>query len=240
MAGLPAARARTCEAGVDLVGYIKASKSTKPAAPEATKFPRKRIPCQSGPSEIEKGRAYASLINSPELGAHRIVSRMQPKNIADDIDVPGMLETLRGQAAAVQRGDLGHAEGMLINQASALQSLFVRLTEWAMDQTHLPNLEAFMRMALRAQSQCRATLETLATINNPPIVYAKQANVTTGPQQVNNAIPVPSGAREIETEQTQLSGGTHELLPDARTPGLESQINPALETLGEINRAEVP
>ena len=219
---------------------MMASKPKKPAAPEAGKFPRTAIPCQSGPSDDEKGRAYAALINSPELAAHRIVSMMQPKNLADEIDVPGMLETLRDQAAAVQRGDLAHAEGMLINQASALQALFVRLSERAMEQTHMPNLEGFMRMALRAQSQCRATLETLATIKNPPIVYAKQANVTTGPQQVNNGMPASTRAREIETEQSQLSGGTHELLPDTRASGLESRVNPALETLGEIDRAEVP
>lgn len=219
---------------------MMASKPKKPAAPEAEKFPRKAIPCQSGPSDDEKGRAYANLINSPELAAHRIVSMMQPKNLAEEIDVPGMLETLRDQAAAVQRGDLAHAEAMLINQASALQSVFVRLSERAMEQAHMPNLEGFMRLALRAQSQCRATLETLAAIKNPPIVYARQANVTTGPQQVNNGIPAPSQAREIESEQTQLSGGSHELLPDARASGFASRVNPALETLGEIDRAEVP
>lgn len=216
------------------------SNAKKKAAPEAAKFPRKAIPCQSGPSDDEKGRAYANLINSPELAAHRIVSMMQPKNLADEIDVPGMLETLRDQAAAVQRGDMAHAEAMLINQASALQALFVRLSERAMEQTHMPHLEGFMRMALRSQSQCRATLETLAAIKNPPIVYARQANVTTGPQQVNNGIPAPLRAREIETEQTQLSGGTHELLPDARASGNASRVNPALETLGEIDRAKVP
>lgn len=218
---------------------MMASKPKKPAAPEAEKFPRKAIPCQSGPSDDEKGRAYANLINSPELAAHRIVSMMQPKNLADEIDVPGMLETLRDQAAAVQRGDLAQAEAMLINQASALQALFVRLSERAMEQSHMPNLEGFMRMALRAQSQCRATLETLAAIKNPPIVYARQANVTTGPQQVNNGIPAPSQAREIESEQTQLSGGSHELLPDARASGEASRTNPTLEALGEIDRAEV-
>jgi hypothetical protein len=151
-----------------------------------------------------------------------------------------MLATLRDQAAAVQGGDLAHAEAMLINQASSLQALFVRLTERAMEQSQMPNLEGFMRMALRAQSQCRATLETLAAIKNPPIVYARQANVTTGPQQINNGTAAPTRAREIENEQSQLSGGTHELLPDTRASGNASRVNPTLETLGEIDRAEVP
>lgn len=216
-----------------------ASKSKKPAATQAEKFPRKAITCESGPSDDEKGRAYASLINSPELAAHRIVGMMQPKSLADGIDTPTMLATLRDQAAAVQGGDLAHAEAMLINQASALQAVFVRLSERAMEQAHMPNLEGFLRMALRAQSQCRATLETLAAIKNPPIVYARQANVTTGPQQINNGTAAPSRAREIETEQTQLTGGSHELLPDTRASGEASRTNQAMEALGKIDWAEV-
>jgi hypothetical protein len=219
---------------------MMAGKLKKPAIPETEKFPRKAIPCESGASIDEKGRSYASLITSPDLAAYRVIGMMQPKNLADEIDAPTMLATLRDQAAAVQRGNLSHAEAMLINQASALQALFVRLSEKAMEQSHMPNLEGFMRMALRAQSQCRATLETLAAIKNPPIVYARQANVTTGPQQINNGTAAPSRAGEIKTGQTQLSGGTNELLQDTRTSGDASRVNPALETLGEIDRAEVP
>lgn len=217
-----------------------ASKPKKPATPETEKFPRKAITCQSGESIDEKGRSYASLITSPDLAAYRVIGIMQPKNLADEIDAPTMLAMLRDQAATVQRGDLSHAEAMLINQASALQALFVRLSEKAMEQSHMSNLEGFMRMALRAQSQCRATLETLAAIKNPPIVYARQANVTTGPQQINNGTAAPSRAREIETEQTQLSGGTHGLPPNTRASGNASRINSTLETLGEIDRAEIP
>jgi hypothetical protein len=214
----------------------KPSKSSKP---EAEKYPRKVITCQSGSSIEEQGRSYARLITSAELAAYRVIGVMQPKNLADEIDTPTLLATLRDQAAAVQTGDLARAEAMLINQASALQALFVRLIERAMEQTQMPNLEGFMRLALRAQSQCRATMETLAAIKNPPIVYARQANVTTGPQQINNGAAAPTQAREIETEQSQLSGGTHELLPDARASGDASRVDPALETLGEFNRAEI-
>lgn len=215
-----------------------ASKPKKPAAVQAEQYPRKAITCQSEPSIDEQGRNYAKLITSAELAAYRVIGMMQPKNLADDIDTPTLLATLRDQAAAVQSGDLTHAEAMLINQASSLQALFARLTERAMEQTQMPHLEGFMRIALRAQSQCRATLETLAAIKNPPIVYARQANVTTGPQQINNSMAAPTRAREIESEQTQLSGGTHELLPDTRASGNASRVNPALETLGKIDRAE--
>jgi hypothetical protein len=50
--------------------------------------------------------------------------------------------------------------------------------------------ETYLRLALKAQSQCRATLETLAMIKNPrPLAFVKHANIAAGPQQVNNAAP---------------------------------------------------
>lgn len=217
-----------------------ANKPKKQATPAGASYPRKVIPCESGPSIDEQGRNYAKLITSAELAAYRVIGMMQPKHLAEGIDAPTMLATLRDQAAEVQGGDLAHAEAMLINQASSLQALFVRLSERAMEQTQMPNLEGFMRMALRAQSQCRATLETLAAIKNPPVIYARQANVTTGPQQINNGTAAPTRTREIETVQTQQSGGSDELLPDTRASGDASRVNSTLETLGEIDRAEIP
>jgi len=42
-------------------------------------------------------------------------------------------------------------------------------------------------MALKAQNQCRMTLKTLATIKNPHVEFARQANINNaGQQQVNN------------------------------------------------------
>lgn len=218
---------------------MMASKPKKPAIPEAEKYPRKAITCQSGASIDEQGRSYAKLITSAELAAYRVIGMMQPKNLADEIDTPTMLATLRDQAAAVQGGDLSHAEAMLINQASSLQALFVRLSERAMEQAHMPNLEGFMRLALRAQSQCRATLETLATIKNPPIIYAKQANVTSGPQQINNGTAAPSQAREIESEQSQLLRASHGEWMDNGTAGAAIPSYSTVEAVEEIDRAEV-
>ena len=218
---------------------MMATKAKKPAAPKAEAFPRKAINCESGPSIDEKGRSYAKMITSAELAAYRVIGMMQPKNLADEIDTPTLLATLRDQAAAVQSGDLSHAEAMLINQSSSLQALFVRLSEKAMEQTHMPNLEGFMRLALRAQSQCRATLETLAAIKNPPIVYAKQANFANGHQQVNNGIAASSQAGEKEIQPSKLLEAQHGNYLDAGTAGTASGADSQLATVGEIDRAEV-
>ncbi len=215
-----------------------ASKQKKQEA----KFPRKAVLVELRESDDDEVRAWktTAVLTATETAAMRVMRGAETKNGNwDNIDVPALIDQLRGQAAAVNRGDLSQAEAMLMNQATALQSLFARLAERGMGCDHAPAFEANMRMALRAQSQCRATLETLAAIKNPPTVYAKQANFAAGHQQVNNGTAAPSRAQEIETEQSQLSGGTHELLPDARASGIESQANPALETVGEIDRAKV-
>jgi hypothetical protein len=155
-----------------------------------------------------KAAKYAKLAASPELAAYRVISSADGKtNIYNDIDVPSLVMELRAQAAAANRGDFAQTEAMLINQAGALQTLFARLTERAMVQEHMPNIEGFMRMALRAQNQCRATLETLATIKNPPVVFAKQANINQGcgNQQVNNGTPAPaSHAGKNVIQQNEL------------------------------------
>ena len=69
------------------------------------------------------------------------------------------------------------------------------------------------------------------------MVIAKQANVTSGPQQVNNGIAA-SQVREIENEQIQLSVENHELRTDTGTPALTGRINQEMETVGKINRTE--
>jgi hypothetical protein len=64
--------------------------------------------------------------------------------------------------------------------------------------------ESYFKMALKAQNQCRMTLETLSNIKNPPVVYAKQANIANGPQQVNNG---PTRAREANQNCADQSIG---------------------------------
>ena len=214
-------------------------KAKKSAVKKSESYPRKNINCQSGSSLDERGRNFAKLITSPEVAACRIVGLMQPKSFSDEIDTPTLVDTLRDQTVALQSGDLAHAEAMLINQASSLQALFVRLTERAIEQSQMPNIEGFMKLALRAQSQCRATLETLAAIKNPPIIYAKQANVTSGPQQINNGAVESARAREIENEQTQLSGENLELHQNTRASSPAFRNDQALEAMGEIDRTKV-
>ncbi len=110
-----------------------------------------------------------------------------------------MIEALRQQTKTVHKGDLRAAEAMLMNQATALQSLFVKFAETGLQADLLRQREQALRLALKAQSQCRATpSKRCATLKNPPVVYAKQANVTAGPQQIKQPArrPPPRARRK--------------------------------------------
>jgi hypothetical protein len=152
----------------------------------------------------------------------------------------GLTETVVAMRAAhdkVHGGDLKPVEDMLMSQAATLNAMFCELARRAglnmgeyMDAT-----ERYMRLALKAQSQCRATLEALAEVKNPrAVAFVRQTNVAHGPQQVNNgASPAASPAR---TEQPATS--PNRLLPaPAPGGGLGAELVGAAEC-GELQ--EVP
>jgi hypothetical protein len=100
---------------------------------------------------------------------------------------------------------MARPEAMLLCQAHTLDFLFGELAQKANNQQHMPNYEGFMRMALKAQNQCRMTLETLSNLKNPPVIFAKQANISQGHQQVNNGVlGQASHAEENKNLQSKL------------------------------------
>jgi hypothetical protein len=100
---------------------------------------------------------------------------------------------------------------MLTAQAHTLDAIFHRLAQKATHSEYLNELDANLRLALKAQSQCRTTLETLAAIKNPqPLAFVRQANIAHGPQQVNNDAAQsgePPRAQETKTAK-QTFGDT--------------------------------
>ncbi len=157
----------------------------------------------------------------------------------DELDLNSLITELRAQSAAASRGDLARAEAMLVSQAHTLDALFgylARRSKLNMDQ-YLDAADRFMRLALRAQGQCRATLETLAAIKNPPVVFARQANIAHGPQQVNNG-PAPEGTRAGNSEKApiELLEELHDERLDPGATGAASGADTNLETMGAVNR----
>jgi len=66
---------------------------------------------------------------------------------------------------------------MLTAQAHTLDAIFNNLEQRAINAEYMDNLDRYLKLALRAQSQCRATWEALSTIKSPPVMgYVRQAN----------------------------------------------------------------
>jgi len=138
----------------------------------------------------------------------------------------------------VNEGDsLKVTERILLSQAHALDALFAGLARRAALNmgTHLGATETYLRLAMRAQSQCRATLETLAAIKNPPVVFAKQANIAHGHQQVNNGTGV-AHAGETEKPQPELLEHDHGERLDTGAATAAIGSDQAVATVVEIHR----
>lgn len=202
------------------------------------------------PPNADEAKALADLALRPSVNA-AVVLETYTKPLGEQ-DLGSLVESLDESMGALSKGDLTQAEAMLYGQAHALQAIFMNFSRRAMMQDSMPHLESFLRMALKAQSQCRMTLETLATIKNPPVVLAKQANINHGgQQQVNNGMapkdidhsaqvraPASAHTMNFTVEQTELLEASHGQRLDTRAQGQTSGADPRLEAVGKIHRAK--
>lgn len=224
----------------------KKPKAAEPAKPNPAKLAIDNSYLREG--EIEKykdasdgelavlyGKLSARALTQPETRAARIIQRHE----GDYLDVNACADELREQIAEVQAGNMRRPEAMLVAQAHTLDALFSTLalrSKANCDAGYLDASDRYMRLALRAQSQAVRTIEALGELKNPrPVAFVRKANIAHGPQQVNNGIPPQAG--EIINQSNELSGESHELLPDARESQAASQIDTPLETVGEVDRA---
>ncbi len=155
-------------------------------------------------------RTKARAILRPSVGAAVTTQVVYGKAIGEMLDVSALSEELADQCDKVRGGDMGRLEAMLVAQAHTLDALFNRLTQRAMGQEYLKQFDCYMRLALKAQAQARATVEALAEIKNPrpAVAFVRQANVGAN-VQVNNGLdvsgPVRAGARgNVEIAQDGL------------------------------------
>ncbi len=159
-----------------------------------------------------------------------------------NLDLLGLIDALTAQTKAVNDGDLGRGEAMLTAQAHILDAVFNNLARRAINAEYMDNLDRYLKLALRAQSQCRATWEALATMKNPPMMgYVRQANIAHGHQQVNNAASNAghtSRARENADLQSKLLEVNDAERLDFGAAGAPGRANPAMASVGEIDRTK--
>ncbi|MHB1293105.1 MAG: hypothetical protein ACYCY5_13090 [Sulfuricella sp.] len=160
-----------------------------------------------------------------------------------ELDINEVSKVMREKAEKVQSGDLSDVEATLTAQAATLDTMFNELARRAALNmgTNLTATEIYLRHAFKAQAQCRSTVEALAEIKNPrPVAFVKQANISHGPQQVNNGMLAgePRTHGNNSNQSNELSGGSHELLPDTRAQAVACGVNQEMETVGAIHRAK--
>jgi hypothetical protein len=118
-----------------------------------------------------------------------------------DLDIQEVIGVMKGRQAQVRSGDLELLENMLTAQVFTLNALFNKLAQRSglnMGE-HLGAADTYMRLALKAQSQCRSTIEAINEIKNPSsATFVRQANI-------GNAVQVNNGANN----PTSTHAGAH-------------------------------
>lgn len=174
----------------------------------------------------------------PEVNAAFAIERYSTQ--VSNLNLTALVSELKLQSDRVQQGDLARGENMLVAQAHTLDAIFTRLVCQALDAPGLDRQEIVLRLAFKAQAQCRTTLETLAGIKNPqPVAFVRQANISAGPQQINNAAPSckPARARKYKKPQNKLLEADNGKRLDIRSTGATVFADPELETVGKVDRS---
>lgn len=200
------------------------------------------------PKQAEPKGEYAKPHQLMLMATAQNASAMEKWGVFGEVDIFGLITDLQTKVEIIQDGNMKPVEAMLYGQAITLQTIFTNLARRSAMNAgeYIDAADKYMRLALKAQSQCRATLETLAEIKNP-MPYIKQANIANGPQQVNNGAAAGANpeqyaqarppAENSQTLQNELlehqHGNTLEFGATGQTVGADTH----LETVGTVQRA---
>lgn len=212
----------------------KSSPKTAPVTPPAKRDPNAFEVVKSGDTTSQ---ALAKLATNSVLSA---VTLKRYSNAGDDLEVRDLVAEMRKAGDEVVAGDMGRVERMLANQAMTLDAIFNDMAQRSGRQDSYKGIEVLMRLALKAQAQARSTAEALALLKNP-MPYIKQANMTTGPQQVNNTYAggtfehsarAQAGAENSQSEPNKLLEADHGQRLDIGAQAAAGRANQKLETVG--------
>jgi len=101
-------------------------------------------------------------------------------------EIENDVKVLREALDKAQKGDKSFASEMLAAQAVSLDAMFTELARRAGANMgeYMGAMETYMRLALKAQANCRATLEALSKLHQPREQTVKHVHVNEGGQAV--------------------------------------------------------
>lgn len=200
------------------------------------KPPPKGIVVEMRPGD-DADQKEAEAIVGPYL-TNAIAYGMSMKGTVGELDLSRVMKAMVDSAKRIKANDFSDVEGMLMSQASVLNGMFADLAQRAAlnrSSGHFEAAQAYLKLAFKAQNQTRMTLETLSAIKNPPVVYARQANIAHGPQQVNNGTATATHAEENANRPSKLLETSNERAMDAGATTETVTSHSALETVAEGN-----
>ena len=150
--------------------------------------------------EVSKERLVAELAFST-YATNALTTQAFTDNFGE-LDMQECIGVMKERQAKIRGGNLTSLENMLTAQAITLNALFNKLAQRSglnMGE-HLGAADTYMRLALKAQSQCRSTIEAINEIKNPSSAptFVKQANI-------GNAVQVNNGRQN----RTSTHAGAH-------------------------------
>ena len=160
-----------------------------------------------------------------------------------EADLTNIANRLEGQIEKLKKGGLDQEVSMLAAQAYTLDALFHHLlNRSAKNMNNEFNIvERLMKLALKAQSQSRTTLDSIASMKKPPAELIKQTNIAHGHQQVNNVLESKdkSPARQEKTVlENELLEKTDGERLDTGTPSEAVKADSEVETVDKQHRAK--
>ncbi len=180
-------------------------------------------------------QATARVALTPEYHAAHSIFQLNQITAFREADITMLANRLDLQTQQLKDGDLGQAESMLASQAFTLDAMFHSLLRRAALNAgnEFGVVEKLTKLAINAQAQCRATLDSLSSMKNPTVLM-RQTNIAHGHQQVNNA---PVQEKEKYRAKSK-SGLKNKLLENASgerldtgTPPETIRVDPDLETV---------
>lgn len=167
---------------------------------------------QAKKDKLQQDDLKAKSANSA-LFASAILTKEYGKPTFGEIELQQLHDEIKASNQAIQDGNLNGLEAMLLGQAKALQSMFVNFARRANSQEYMKSLTTYTNLALKAQSQSRATIQALVELKHPrQVIVTQQANITHGNQQVNNGVANDTRTREekIQNEPNKLMESNHD------------------------------
>ncbi len=185
-------------------------------------------------SKKAQSKALATLALTPSSQSARTIRDYS--HSFGDLNLICLVEELRDQIEDAVDGNLTRAEAILITQAHTLDAIFNCLARKAIRAEYISSIDAYLKLGLRAQSQCRATLEALAAMKKPPVELITQTNIAHGHQQVNNHLPDGQCAENRSSQSKQLEK-THGERLDFGKAETAVRSDHELDAVGKQHRA---